>query len=174
MLSDIETGAWLVFVGSVMSILMFLILSALHKFGFDDLLDKEEPEVSYVCLEAFGRHASKFFMFIGCFVGMQAAKDDGFWGSGCMGDFQETVDEEYKRFFDTLMVALFAMLYDVLYFVKESYFLDIEFTLPCLGSQEEKDEKDIEAQKTDEAPVETREYTVGTQGCPLEVQEPCE
>merc|ERR1719479_604525 len=54
-LSDIELGAWLVFAGSVMSLIMVLILSALHKFGPDELLDKEESELQYVCLEALGR-----------------------------------------------------------------------------------------------------------------------
>merc|ERR1712048_320517 len=98
-----------------------------------------------VCLEALGKHSSKFFMIIGCFV-----------------EFQETVDEEYQRFFDTLMMALAALAFDILYFVKEFYFPDAE--LPCATYFEGSDEKeneghDLEATTTFETTVTPLELT---------------
>merc|ERR1712156_338770 len=115
-----------------------------------------ETTWAVVCLEALGKHSSKFFMFIGCFVGMTSAKDEGFWGTGCIGEFQETVDEEYQRFFDTLMMALAALAFDTLYFVKEFYFPDAELSCATYfeGSDErEKEGHDIEATTTFEATV---------------------
>lgn len=127
-LDDIQLGATLVLVGSIMALVTSFIIAFLHSFGLQELVD-EEGMGQWAILEAIVLHFSKFFLFCGCIVGIKAATQKSFWDSSCKGEFAVAVSDQHERFISALLMAVFAIVFDILLCVKKA----------CYSSSEEKD-----------------------------------
>jgi len=124
-LEDIQLGSTLVLVGSIMALVTSFIIAFLHSFGLQELVD-EEGMGQWFVVESIVLHFSKFFLFCGCIVGIKAATEKAFWDSSCTGEFEVAVNDQHGRFLSALLMAVFAIVFDILLCVKKQFYPDEE------------------------------------------------
>lgn len=110
-IKGIKFASDMMLAGSICSIIASIIIAFLHSFGLQELVDKEAA-TKYRIPESVILHFSKFALFAGCITGLRDVHDDGFWGSGCAGEFQIASEEQGSRFLSALLMTIFAIIFD--------------------------------------------------------------